>query len=239
MKAKDRQAVEFTMVLPGYNEEAAVTSAVDECRSALRDIFSKFEILLINDCSKDRTGDRMEEAAKVHSEVRVHHNKTNIGQGMSLVRGLREARGEIVMHNAFDLPFDPADARKIKEAMSDGTDVLIVERNDRISYSAYRELVSRTNVMLLRTLFQCPFDDYNFVQAYRRQVLYTIPSKTKAVGSVTPELIIRAYRHNFCLKSIKLPYHKRKIGESSIGYAQIFASLVDTLRLWSLLRSGN
>ncbi len=239
MTLQGRQTVEFTIILPGHNEEDTVAEAVEKCHAALTTAFDSFEILLINDCSTDRTGERLEEAARIYPEIQVCHNTENMGQAVSLIKGFQKARGDIVMHNAFDLPFNPVDISKVKSAMSDGTDVLVVEREGRTSYSAYRKFVSHTNVMLLKILFQCPFDDYNFVQAYRRPVLDTIPIKTRAVGSVTPELIIRAYRSEFSVKSVKLPYYARKTGKSSVGVADTFDSLVETLRLWWLLRMGN
>lgn len=237
MVIRDGPQKEFSLILPGYNEEEAVANSVQECHAALTKNYTRFELILINDCSKDRTADKMEEAAISYPEVRVYHNETNLGQGESLKKGFQLAAGEIVMHNAFDLPFDPMDLDKIKEIMSDNTDVVVVERVDRKAYSLNRKIISLANVLLLKLLFRCPFGDYNFVQAYRRHVLEVISAQTKAVGSVLPEFIIRSYRTNFTVKSIKLPYHERKTGKSSIGMKQVLGALVDTMKLWWWLKS--
>ena len=230
---------EFSLILPGYNEEEAVVNSVQKCHAALAKNFSSFELILINDCSKDGTAKKMEEAAMSYPEVRVFHNENNLGQGESLKKGFKLAEGEIVMHNGFDLPFDPMDLDKIKKIMSHNTDVIVVEREDRKAYSFCRKVISVANVLLLKFLFRCPFGDYNFVQAYRRHVLEIISAKTKAVGSVIPEFIIRSYRANFSVKSIKLPYHERKTGKSSIGIKQVFGASLDTMKLWWWLRSEN
>ena len=179
----------------------------------------------------------MEKAAIMYPEVVVHHNRENLGQAVSLKKGFEMAQGEIVMHNAFDLPFNPWDIDKIKAAMSDDTDLVVVERQDRKSYSPYRKMLSVTNVIILKSLFRCPFGDYNFVQAYRHKVLKAIPLRTKAVSSVTPELIIRSYRANFSVKSIKLPYYQRKTGKSSIRAKHVADSLINTMKLWWWLKS--
>ena len=123
--------------------------------------------------------------------------------------------------------------------MSDNIDLVVVERQDRRSYSPYRKVISVTNVMILKSLFRCPFGDYNFVQAYRRRVLEAIPIRTQAVSSVTPELIIRSYRANFSVKSIKLPYYERKTGKSSIRVKHVADSLINTIKLWWWLKSEN
>jgi hypothetical protein len=133
------------------------------------------------------------------------------------------------MHNGFDLPFDPMDLDKIKEIMSDNTDVVVVEREDRKAYSFCRKVISLANVLLLKLLFRCPFGDYNFVQAYRCHVLEVISAKTKAVGSVIPEFIIRSYRADY----------ERKTGKSSIGMKQVFGALLDTMKLWWWLKAEN
>ncbi len=118
-------------------------------------------------------------------------------------------------------------------------DVVVVEREDRKAYSFCRKVISLANVLLLKLLFRCPFGDYNFVQAYRRHVLEVISAKTKAVGSVIPEFIVRSCRANFSVKSINLPYHERKTGKSSIGMKQVFGALLDTMKLWWWLKSEN
>jgi glycosyltransferase involved in cell wall biosynthesis len=239
MALRNRRQKEFSLILPAYNEEEAVANSVQKCHAALKKNFTYFELILINDCSKDKTAEKMEEAAISYTEVRVFHNEKNLGQGESLKRGFKLAEGEIIMHNGFDLPFDPMDLDKIKEIMSDNTDVVVVERKDRKAYSFYRKVVSLTNVLLLKLLFHCPFRDYNFVQAYRHHVLEVVSAKTKAVGSVIPEFIIRSYRANFSVKSIKLPYYKRKTGKSSIGMKQVFSAFLDTMKLWWWLKFDN
>ena len=140
--------------MPGFNEEEVVARSVQECHAAIEKNFTNFEIILINDCSSDSTGNEMEKAATVYPEVRVHHNKENLGQAATLKNGFEMAKGEIVMHNAFDLPFNPWDIGKIKAAMSDDTDLVVVERQDRRSYSPYRKVISVTNVMILKNQFK-------------------------------------------------------------------------------------
>jgi len=239
MVVSDGLPIEFSLILPGYNEEEAVVTSVQKCHEALAKNFTSFELILINDCSRDRTAKKMEEVAVSYPEVRVYHNENNLGQGESLKKGFQLAEGEIIMHNGFDLPFDPVDLDKIKKIMSHNTDVVVVEREDRKAYSVCRKVISLANVLLLKLLFRCPFGDYNFVQAYRRHVLEFISAKTKAVGSVIPEYIIRSYRANFSVKSIKLSYHERKTGKSSIGMKQVFGASLDTMKLWWWLRSEN
>jgi len=239
MGEKISQPIEFTLILPGFNEEEIVARSVQECHAAIKKNFTLFEIILINDCSSDSTGKEMEKTAIMYPEVQVYHNRENLGQAVSLKKGFEMAKGEIVMHNAFDLPFNPWDIDKIKGAMSEDVDIVVVERQDRRSYSLSRKLISLTNVSILKGLFRCPFGDYNFVQAYRRKVLDAIPIKTQAVSSVTPELIIRSYRANFSVKSIKLPYHERKTGKSSIRVKHVADSLMNIIKLWWWLKSEN
>ena len=239
MGEKINQEIEFTLILPGFNEEEVVAGSVQECHAAINKNFTHFEIILINDCSADSTGREMEKTAIMYPEVQVCHNRENLGQALSLKKGFEMAKGEIVMHNAFDLPFNPRDTDKIKTAMSEDVDIVVVERQDRRSYSLSRKLISLTNASLLKALFRCPFEDYNFVQACRRRVLDTIPIKTRAVSTVTPELIIRSYRANFSVKSIKLPYHERKMGKSSIRVKHVTDSLINIIKLWWWLKSEN
>jgi glycosyltransferase involved in cell wall biosynthesis len=228
--------VELTLLLPVYNEALVVAEVVEAHHEALSRVFRSFEIIVIDDGSNDSTSAAARAVAERFTTVRVHRNERNIGQGASLLVGFRLARGEAVLHNAVDVPFAPSEVSIVKRALDEGADVVVVERATRRAYGMFRRVVSVANVLLLRTLFRAPVRDYNFVQAFRRNVLDGVPVTSTAVGTVTPEIIIRAHKSGYKVVTVRAEYHARRVGRSSIRLHHITSSLQQTLALFFSLR---
>jgi len=232
-------SIELSIVLPAYNEESAVAGAIETYLQALEPCGASFEIVVIDDGSTDGTFAAAERAAEGHPAVRVLRNERNVGQVATILRGLEVSRGEFVMHNGVDLPFDPGDTCKVLARLRDGADVVVVERADRRAYGAVRKLVSWANVRLVRTLFGSPFIDHNFVQAYRRRVLRSIAIESRGVSTVTTELILKSLAAGFRVESLTEQYHARGTGHSSVTVAKIVHTVNELFRLRGILRRSS
>lgn len=224
---------ELSVVLPCWNEEAALPGAVAVYLSALpASGVESFEVLIVNDASTDRSGAIADELARSDPRVRVLHHERNQGQVAGILNGFRAARGEVVTHNGVDLPFDPADTAAMLQVIREGADVVVVERTTREAYGLLRKVLSAGNVALWRLLFGSPFRDHNFVQFYRRAVVAGLPVVSRGVSTVTPELIVRARRAGFRVVARPAAYHRRRSGSSSITVKKVAHAAIETLRLW-------
>jgi glycosyltransferase involved in cell wall biosynthesis len=230
--------MDLTVVIPAYNEEKSIEEAVRRTVMALRGIGVSFEVVVVDDGSRDRTRAIAEAAATELSEVRVVVNEKNQGAVKAFLRGCSLARGDVVTHNGADLPFDPHDTGVILEEMRKGADVVVVERANREAYGVVRKVVSWVNITVLHTLFGSPFWDHNFVQGYRRDVLRNIDVVTSAVSTVTPELVIKAYRKGYECVGVKCTYHKRELGESTIRVTNVVDSVLQLGGLWWSMRKS-
>jgi hypothetical protein len=121
--------VELSIILPAYNEESAVAGAVETYLRALGECGASYEIVVIDDGSTDGTFAAAERCLASHPAVRVLRNERNLGQVATILRGLEESRGEFVMHNGIDLPFDPGCTGRVLARLRDGADVVVVERS--------------------------------------------------------------------------------------------------------------
>ncbi len=229
--------VVLSLVLPAYNEGALVSEAVERCAAALRTCGASFEIIVVDDGSSDDTCRRANELTRSEPSLRVLRNDTNRGQVYSILRGFAEARGSLLMHNGIDLPFDPADTPLVLSAFDRGADVVVVERLDRAAYGRVRKIVSWTNVTLVGLLLRSPVRDHNFCQAYRRSVIEAIEPVTDGVSTVTTELIVKAARLGLKVESLKLPYHRRLAGTTTVNLGSTLHTVFQLLRLWRNLRS--
>jgi glycosyltransferase involved in cell wall biosynthesis len=228
-------SVTLTVILPAFNEEAGLRAAVNAYSSALDAIEPDYELLIVNDASRDGTASIADELARTHDRVHVVHHATNQGQVQAILNGIRAARGTIITHNGIDLPFHPTDTATALAQMHAGADVVVVERIDRHAYSFKRWLLSKLNVGLLQFLFGSPFTDHNFVQFYRRDTITADHVVSRGVSTVTPELIFRAMRAGFRVETMPATYHERRTGQSSITLRKAWFAFRETLRLWWLL----
>jgi glycosyltransferase involved in cell wall biosynthesis len=230
--------MEFSIVYPAYEEEADIRTTISTSVLTLRTIFNRFEVLIVDDRGRDRTGDIAKELAAEYEEVRVLRNERNLGQGESILRGFRAARGMLVMHNAIDYPLNLSDLPQML-ALLDHADVVVAVRRRRTGYTFYRKVISVTNVFLLRLLFDLKLRDYNFVQLYRKQVLDAVPLEASSTGFAMPALLMNAHDRGFRISEIVLDYHPRLHGAATAGHPKVIvSSLVELMRFWVARRSA-
>jgi glycosyltransferase involved in cell wall biosynthesis len=230
----------LSVVFPAYNEEGNIERTIPRAVAELREMVGRFEIVLIDDCSKDRTWELAQELAKQHPELRVLRNEVNLRQGATLARGFALAELELVTHNAMDYPFRFADLPLLLEhfAAVPAADVVVASRKTYPGTSAARRFVSWTNRAIIRAMFGTRFHDYNFVQIYRRSVLAAQHRLSTATSFITPEIIVRAHRDGFRVVEVEVDYHRREVGTPSSANAKnIKQALRDMARLrWEIAR---
>lgn len=224
--------MEITVVYPAYNEEESLAPTVEKSLKALRRLFKEFELLIVVDCPKDNTPAIAAKLAEENPEIRVIVNEQNLGQGKSLVKAFKQAKGEWVTHNGVDYPFDMEDTEHIIPLFKDH-DLIVTMRLERAGYTFYRTILSAGNLFLLNSLFGLKFTDYNFVQFYRRSMLQNLRLECDSTAFVYPSLIIQAHDLGYRLIGRDTVYHPRMAGEATAGsFKVIFTSFRDMMKFW-------
>jgi glycosyltransferase involved in cell wall biosynthesis len=224
--------MEISVIYPAYNEAGNIERTIRRSVEALRSLFDRFEIIIVDDASADETGEIAESLAAEHPEIKVIHNAANQGQGESLRIGFREASYDLVIHNAMDYPFDLKDLSKMLPLL-DEADIVVAVRNRRTDYTLYRRFLSVMNLILLNLLFGLGLRDYNFVQLYRKKVLETVQVDARSTAFLTPETLIRAHDLGYRIKEVEIDYHPRERGVATSGRPRVLvSSLRDLLRFW-------
>jgi len=163
----------ISLILPVYNEEKIIVEAVDRVYAALDADFETFEIILIDDGSRDSSYEKMVELQKKYERIKVLQNLVNLNQGVSIQRGFAIAKYEYVLHNGIDLPLKPSQLRQLITDMGEN-DLFVLERNIYSGATLWRKIVSKINIGLRKILFpklSRAITDMNFVQIYKQNII--------------------------------------------------------------------
>src|SRR5581483_7844661 len=121
----------ISIVVPLYNEEECVEALFEAIRREAEKLGRSYEVLFVDDGSRDRTFEICERLTARHPALRVVKFRRNYGQTPAMAAGFQEARGEIVVTMDGDLQNNPADIHRLLEKMDEGYDVVSGWRFDR------------------------------------------------------------------------------------------------------------
>jgi glycosyltransferase involved in cell wall biosynthesis len=222
----------ITVIFPAYNEEANIRRAMEQAMQAMSSRFNTFELLIIDDGSRDNTGSIAEELAETYPEITVLHNERNMGLGETLYRGFQCAKGELIIQNAMDYPLDLRDLDTLLPVL-DEVDIVVAVRKAYAGYTPYRRLTSKVNRALLRLLFEPRLRDYNYTQLYKKEVLEAARPTSRSTVFIVPEILIRAHDLGFRMKEVEIDFHPRIAGEATSGKPRvILRSVLDMFIFW-------
>ena len=226
-----------SLVLAGYNEEKNIEQSMQLSYQALSHAFEQFELILVDDASKDRTLEKMLAFADGHPFVTVLPNYANLNFGTSVLRGLLAARYDYIVFNACDLALSADDM--VKLLLHHDADVLVMERTG-YKTTKWRGITSDVNKLLLKLLFPkltkgTPV--LNFVQIYRKNIIKDILPLARSPIFVWPELIFRAKLLGLSVKNIPVTCRVENLRKGAFGHPHdiiwgIYDMLRFRIRLW-------
>jgi len=164
----------LSAVVPAYNEVECLPLLVGELRSALEATGRSWEMVLVDDGSRDGTGEAMEAERARDARIRVLRLEQNAGQSAALAVGLSHARGDVVVTLDADLQNDPADIPALLAALerADVVSGVRTPRND----DWVRRVSSRVANAVRRVALGDRVTDIGCsLKAYRREVLQGLP----------------------------------------------------------------
>lgn len=121
----------YSVILPVYNERDNVGPLVAEIRAALQPLGQPWEVLAVDDCSRDDSLAVLKALQAEHPELRVLRHRRNCGQSAAFASGLRQARGEVVITLDSDRQNDPADLPRMIALLKPGVAAVLGVRKRR------------------------------------------------------------------------------------------------------------
>jgi glycosyltransferase involved in cell wall biosynthesis len=230
---RDPEKIAVSVVVPIFNEEASVAALGEQLHTALARLGRSYELILVDDGSKDRTWERLCALAQKIPHLRLIRFRRNFGQTAAMSAGFDAARGEVIITMDADLQNDPADIPLLLERMDAGCDVVSGWRKDRQDAFLDRRLPSILANGLISKITGVHLHDYGCtLKAYRREVLQGvrlygemhrfIPALASWVGGRIEEVAVR--------------HHARQFGKSKYGIGRTFRVLLDLFTVKFLLQ---
>jgi len=177
----------LSIVVPVFNEEENLPDLLPRLAAALGAIGKSYEVVLVNDGSRDRSLELLREAAAGDPHLVVIDFNRNYGQHSAVFAGFEEARGEIIVTIDADLQNPPEEIGKLVAKMEEGYDVVgsvRVQRQD----SLFRRLASRLVNRVTSMATGVHLSDYGcMLRAYRRNVVKTL-CQSKEISTFIPVL---------------------------------------------------
>ena len=211
----------LSIVLPAYNEEANAETAVEQVSDVAEQLGMDYEIILVNDGSKDRTGEIGRELMQRVPHFRLVEHYPNRGYGGSLKAGFAAATKELIAFVPADNQFDFNEIHLLLEAL-DGADIVS-------GYRAEREdtFVRRLNAFgwntLVRVLFGylCRDIDCGF-KLFRREVLDHVVIESDG-AMIDTELLAGARARGFRIADVPVTHLPRVAGEATGANIKVIA----------------
>jgi glycosyltransferase involved in cell wall biosynthesis len=222
-------------VLPAYNEAAAIGTTVEGLRAVLARLRIPFEIIIVNDGSRDQTGAIADRLAAADPVVRVVHHPRNLGYGAALKSGFAAARREWVFLMDADGQFDPEELPGFLGAAA-SADLVVGYRAERAD-PFHRALFARIWAGLMAVLLGITVRDVDCAfKLMRRSCLTAIP--LEAGGAfMSAEMLAKAARAGARIVERPVRHLPRRTGRSTGGSLRVLVrAFYEFARLWGRVR---
>jgi glycosyltransferase involved in cell wall biosynthesis len=229
---------ELSLVFPVFDEEENVGPLLDAAVGLGRRLGRRFEIVVVDDGSRDASATRIAAAAARHPEIVSVSHAANRGYGAALRSGLRAARGDLVFFSDADLQFDLDELSHLL-AHTGSFDIVAGVRTPRRD-ALGRRVLARGWGALVGVLFDLPVSDIDCAfKVFRREVLDAIP--IASIGAfVNTEILVRARAAGFRIRQVPVTHLPRRAGRSKGATPRVIVrALIELATLYRELRAAS
>ncbi len=219
----------ISLVLLFYNEEECLVGVVEELTSALSAAGFEFELVLVDNGSRDRTPELIRNLTEKDPRLTGVTVVENLGFGWGVISGLAAAAGSWVGYMGGDGQVEPADVVRLLKLAGSGNDLIKVRRRERQD-GFLRSWISNVYVMLVCLAFGLPFYDINATpRIFRRKWLekFRLASKDWFLDA---ELMIKADLLGLTVKEVPIVFQRREGGSSNVNLNTIFEFIKNIAR---------
>jgi glycosyltransferase involved in cell wall biosynthesis len=224
--------LDLSIIIPTFDEEDNVGPLYDALTATVPALGRSFEIIFVDDGSRDRTFARLTALAARDPRVRVIKLRRNCGQTPAMAAGIDHAQGHVLVTMDADLQNDPADIGGMLAKLEQGYDLVVGWRQDRQDSWLSRKLPSMIANRLIAVITGVDVKDNGCtLKAFRADLIKNvplygemhrfIPAMTSTIGCQLAEVGVR--------------HHPRRFGTSKYGLSRIYRVLLDIITIKTLI----
>lgn len=230
---------QITVFFPAYNEEGNIAKTVKGAITVLNKNAQVWELVIIDDGSKDKTGQIADQLAKGDKNIRVIHHSPNQGYGAALKSGFYNAKYDWIATVDADGQFDFSEITLLFEKTRN-SDLVIGFRLNRQD-SIIRKINGLLWTFLNNLLFGINVKDVDCAfKLVNRRVLQKIPRlESTRGGMISPELLAKTKKAGFRIDQVAVHHFPRAEGkQTGANFRVILKSFYDLFKLWRKINSN-
>jgi glycosyltransferase involved in cell wall biosynthesis len=227
----------ISVFFPCYNEQDNVGRVVKLAIEVLEGLTKDYEVIIVNDGSKDGTGEVADALAGMNSRVRVVHHPKNSGYGAALQSGIRAARKELVFFADGDGQFDIGEI-KLLLPMIEQNDIVCGYRLNRKD-PLVRKLNGRLWTMLVNLLFGMRIRDIDCAFKLFRREIFDDMKMSSGGALISAEILARATRRGYRIAQVGVHHYPRTAGKQTGASPKvILRAFKELFALYNRIRKG-
>ena len=225
------ETLDVSVLVPAKDEAPNLPEFMRQCAETLGPAGFTFEVVVVDDGSRDETPRVLRDLQRQHPFLRVVTHRRQRGIADALRSAGDVARGDVFVFYPADLQYLPADIPALVAPILQGrADIVTGTKQGKYE----KAFVSRIYNGLCRWLFGVRVTDLNSVKAYRREVMLNVPLR--------PDwhryMVVIAAADGFRLDALPVPLYPRKAGVSKFNWRRIPVGVFDLVSVWFQLRFG-
>jgi glycosyltransferase involved in cell wall biosynthesis len=229
--APETRPLKLSVVIPLYNEEESIPDLRSGLLGALESFDIPFEIIIVDDGSRDRSFALLRAWAEEDPRLTVIRLRRNFGQTAAFSAGFDQARGEVVVTMDADLQNDPRDIPLLLAKIDEGYDIVSGWRKDRQDRFWDRRLPSMIANRLISNVTDVRLHDYGCsLKAYRRDLLQHV----RLYGELHRFIPALASQVGGTVTEVPVNHHARQFGRSKYGISRAIRVALDLITVWFL-----
>ncbi|MFC1718248.1 glycosyltransferase family 2 protein [Candidatus Poribacteria bacterium] len=212
--------IEYSIVVPVYNSTDILDELHDRVKSVFRDITENYEIILVDDCSRDDSWEKMQILREKDERVKIIHLSRNSGQHNATLCGFGHCSGNYIITLDDDLQNPPEEIPKLIEKILEGY-MIVMGKYKRKRHSIFRNLLTKTFHRLVHAILEIPRDIYmSSFAIYRDKVIkYVVSIRSSYV--FLPAFTFRSVSADE-VATVEVNHDERKIGKSNYNLLKMF-----------------
>ncbi|MDJ0674192.1 MAG: glycosyltransferase [Calothrix sp. MO_167.B42] len=211
----------LSIVIPAYNEESCIVQTVQTISELLESEEINYEILVVNDNSRDRTEELLQRLSSQNHQVRYINNYYPNGFGFAVRCGVENFQGDAVAIVMADSSDDPIDIVSYYHKLQEGYDCIFGSRFIKggkvIDYPTHKLIINRLSNLFIQILFGLKFNDTtNAFKIYRREVIEGISPLVSHHFNLTVEMPLKAIARGYSYGMMPITWRNRATGVSKL-----------------------